>query len=239
MSTTLVLDKKPKGVTIIQGFPGIGLIGTITTEFLVEHLGTEQIGSVIMDDVPAVVAIHGSKIVEPISIHYNKDYNIVLIHAISLGHGVGWGLARVVHEICEQLNAKEIISVEGVGSTQPTPSSSIFFFTTNDKARKRLNKIAKPLQEGVIVGVTGALLASSRESKVPVTTFFGETMSNLPDSKSAASIIKVLDKYLGLDLDPKPLFAQAEQFELKLRRIVEQTKQTTEIQKKKTLSYLG
>ena len=34
----LKLTKKPKGVTILNGFPGIGLIGTISTEFLMEHL---------------------------------------------------------------------------------------------------------------------------------------------------------------------------------------------------------
>ena len=33
----LQLFKKPKGVRILQGFPGMGLIGTISTEYLMEH----------------------------------------------------------------------------------------------------------------------------------------------------------------------------------------------------------
>ena len=32
----LILDKKPKGVRIIEGFPGFGLIGTIVSEILAE-----------------------------------------------------------------------------------------------------------------------------------------------------------------------------------------------------------
>ena len=41
---SLELWKKPKGATIIEGFPGYGLVGPITTEFLIDHLKTEQIG---------------------------------------------------------------------------------------------------------------------------------------------------------------------------------------------------
>lgn len=239
MPTILNLQKRPKGVTIIEGFPGIGLIGTITTEFLLEHLKTEQIGSIIIDDVPAIVAVHGGRLVEPTSIHYNKEYNLVIIHSISMGHGVGWELARLVRQVADELKAKEIITIEGVGSTELTTTSSVFYYTTNGGRKKDLTKIVKPLTEGIIIGVTGALLAGAKETKVPITSFFAETHTNLPDSKSAATLIGVLDKYLGFDLDPKPLIKQAEQFEQKLRGIVEQAKQTTDIQKKKTLSYFG
>lgn len=239
MPVQLVLKKKPKGVTIIEGFPGIGLISTIASEFLIEHLKTEQIGSILIEDATPMIAVHGSKIVEPISIHYSKEYNIVIVHAISSGQTMGWALAQVVRDLAQQVQAKEIVAVEGVGSTQPSTESNVFFFSTDDKKKKVLVKIAKQLQEGIVVGVTGALLARTSDNKLPITTLFGETHSNLPDSKAAASIISALDKYLGLDVDPKPLIKQAEEFEAKLRTMMEQTKTTTDLQKKKTLSYLG
>ena len=239
MATKLVLKKKPKGVTIVEGFPGIGLIGTITTEFLSEHLKTEKIGSVVVDDVPAIIAIHDNKVIEPISIHYNKKYNIVLVHAISMGHGLGWGLASVMEELANQLEAKEIVCVEGVGSQLLAKETNVFYFSTNGKSKKELDKVAKPLAEGIIVGVTGALLARARDIKTPITALFAETHSNLPDSKASAAIIKVLDNYLGLDVDPKPLIKQAEEFERKLQKILEQTEETSKLQKKKQLSYVG
>ncbi len=239
MPAQLILKKKPKGATIIEGFPGIGLIGTIATEFLLEHLRTEQIGSVVVDDVAAIVAVHDNKVVEPISIHYNKEYNLVIIHAISVGKGVGWDVGAIIMDLAQQINAKEIISIEGVGSMQGSTQPNVYFFSTNSKKKKALDKIAKQLQEGIIVGVTGALMATAKDGKVPLTAFFGETHSNLPDSKAAAEIIKVLDKYLDLDVDPKPLIKQAQGFEEKLKGLMSQAKQTTELQKKKTLSYFG
>ena len=233
----LVLTKKPKNVTIIEGFPGFGLIGTIATEFLMEHLDTEKIGIVEMDEIPAMIAIHQNKVIEPVSIHYNKKYNLVLIHAINVGKELGWKIAEVVGELAKQLTAKEIISLEGVGSPNQEGSRVFFYATEDGKVSKRLSGVAAPLSEGIIVGVTGALLA--RSINVPIVALFAEAKSNLPDSKAAAEIIKVLDAYTGLDIDPRPLLKQAEMFEKKLKGILQKGKEAEEIQEDKKLSYVG
>ncbi len=232
----LVLTKKPKNVTIIEGFPGFGLIGTIATEFLMEHLKTEKIGIVEMDEVPAMIAIHQNKVIEPISIHYNKQFNLVLIHALSINKELGWKVADVVVELAKALSAKEIISLEGVGSPNPN-SGRVFFYSTRDLVSKRLEGTASPLMEGIIVGVTGALLAKS--VNIPMLALFAEAQSNLPDSKAAAEIIKVLDKYTGLSIDPKPLLKQAQVFEEKLKGIVAKQAAAEDLQDEKKLSYVG
>src|SRR3989344_329156 len=116
MMMKLILTKKPKNVTIIEGFPGFGLIGTIATEFLLEHLQTEKIGVIEMEEVPAMIAIHQNKVIEPISLHYNKKHNLVLVHAINVGKDLAWKLADLIVELSHTLQAREIISLEGVGS---------------------------------------------------------------------------------------------------------------------------
>jgi uncharacterized protein len=232
----LVLTKKPKNVTIIEGFPGFGLIGTIATEFLMEHLQTEKIGIVEMDEVPAMIAIHQNKVIEPISIHYNKQYNIVLVHALSIGKELGWKVAEVISDLARQLTAKQIICLEGVGSPNPT-SGRVFYYTTNDGAMsKKLVGSANPLNEGIIVGVTGALLA--KNVNVPLLALFAEAKSNLPDSKAAAEIIKALDACTGLEIDPKPLLKQAEVFEKKLKGIMQKGQAAEKVHEEK-LSYVG
>ena len=45
----LNLEKRPAGPKIIVGFPGFGLVGTIATKFLLEHLDTDHIGSIESD----------------------------------------------------------------------------------------------------------------------------------------------------------------------------------------------
>ena len=232
----LVLTKKPKNVTIVEGFPGFGLIGTIAVEFLLDHLETEKIGIIEMDEVPAMIAIHQNKVIEPVSLHYNKKYNLVLVHAINIGKNTGWKLAEMIEELAKELSAKEVISLEGVGS--PNPGSKVFYYATYDGSlAKKLSGIASPLSEGIIVGVTGALLA--RSLKVPVVAFFAEAQSGLPDSKAAAEIIKALDAYTGLQVDPKPLLQQAKEFEQKLKGILEKSGKAEELQEEKRESYFG
>ncbi|MFC1801043.1 proteasome assembly chaperone family protein [Nanoarchaeota archaeon] len=233
----LYLSKKPKGVTIVEGFPGMGLIGTIATEFLVDHLKTEKIGSIEIEDSPAMIAIHEGRVIEPVSIYYNKQYNIVLIHAISLGKDMGWKLSETIRQVATTLQAKEIVSLEGVGSARMDNKSEIFYYATHKAKEKQLSLIAKPLKEGIIVGTTGALMA--RERKIPVTALFAETHSNMPDSKAAAKLIQSLDSYLNLKVDPKPLIKQAEEFEAKIKKMLDQGQETDQLAKKKKLSYVG
>ncbi len=232
----LVLKKKPKNVTIVEGFPGFGLIGTIAIEFLLEHLQTEKIGTIEMEEVPAMIAIHQNKVVEPVSLHYNKKYNLVLVHAINIGKDLGWKLSEVIAQMAAELSAKEIIALEGVGS--PNPGSKVFFYSTKDvSASKKLIGTANPLNEGIVVGVTGALLA--KDLKVPLVALFAEAQSGLPDSKAAAEIIKALDAYTGLNVDPKPLLKQAELFEQKLKGILQKGRKAEELRDEKHLSYVG
>ncbi|MCH8003078.1 MAG: proteasome assembly chaperone family protein [Nanoarchaeota archaeon] len=232
------LTKKPKNCRLIEGFPGFGLVGTIASEFLLEHLKFEQIGKIVFDEMPATVAIHEGKVVEPLGIFYNKKYNLVLLHAITASSGMEWKLSDTVIELSKQLDIKEIICLEGVGSSDETVTSRVFFYSNNDKNKSKFNKIkVDPLKEGIIIGVTGAVLL--RAEKIPVSCVFAETHTNLPDSKAAAKVIEVLDKYLGLGVDYKPLLVQAEKFESKLKGLLTESQKAMQLSEKKKLSYVG
>lgn len=233
------LRKKPKNPIIIEGFPGFGLVGTIASEFLIEHLKTEQIGRISFEELPAMVAIHENKVVEPLGIFYNKEYNIVIVHAITASQGFEWKLADAIMGVAKQLDAKEVICLEGVGSSQTEDGKTQSFFYASDPAKeKKLRSTGiKSLNEGIIMGVTGALLLRSDE--MPVSCIFSETHTNLPDSKAAAKIVEALDRYLGLKVDYKPLLEQAQKFEEKLKGILQQGQKVKELSDKKKLSYIA
>lgn len=231
------LKKKPKNPIIIEGFPGFGLVSTIACEFLIDHLKTEQIGRITYNEMPAMVAIHENSVVEPLGIFYNKKHNIIILHAITPSTGSEWKLADMLIKLAKELKAKEIISLEGVSGAEAGKSRT-FYYTSHESTKKKLEKIGlEPLKEGIIMGVTGAVLIKAE--KIPVSCVFAETYSNLPDSKAAANIVKALDKYLGLGVDSDPLIHQAEKFENKLKSIMAKSQEAQEISEKKKLSYVG
>jgi uncharacterized protein len=232
------LWKKPKNPILLEGFPGFGLVGTIASEYLIDHLDTEQIGKIVFEDMPPVVAIHGNKVVEPLGIFYNKKYNLVILHVITAATGFEWKLADALVDIAKQLNAKEVISLEGVGGSGMKMSSDSFYYTNKKEKMPILDNIGlKPLKEGIIMGVTGALMLKIEDT--PLCCLFADTASNLPDSKAAARVIESLDKYLGLKVDTKPLLQQAAKFEGKLKGILGSSQKALQISDKKRMSYVG
>jgi len=230
------LAKKPKSPTIIEGFPGFGLIGTITTEFLIDQLKAELIGTIKFDEIPAMVAIHEGKVVQPIGLFYDEKTNVLIVHVITNVQGLEWELADAIAQLAKQLAAKEVITLEGVATPAPTEETKTFYYANaKDNVKRFTSAGIEPLKEGIIIGVTGALLL---QDDLPISAVFVETHSALPDSKASAQIVGVLDKYLNLKLSPKPLLEQAEKFEQKIKALVEKSKMTMDEQKKK-LSYVG
>ncbi len=210
----LILTKKPKNPIIIQGFPSLGLISTITTKFLLDHLAVEEIGHIESKYLVPLTAIHQSKIVNPITIYYNKKYNLIIIQSLTEVTGHEWDLADAVMELAKTVTAKEIIVVEGI----PSHEKDITLYYFSNKTKLKL----KPLSEGIVMGTTAALLL--RAKTFPVTCIFAEAHSQLPDSESAAKVVEALDTYLKLKIDYKPLLEDARKFETKLKQFIEKAR---------------
>jgi len=237
----LILKERPKSPTIIEGFPGFGLVGTITTQFLIKHLNAKQIGSISSEDQVPITAIHEGKIVEPLSIFYDSKYNVVILHALTGVSGFEWKIADVIMELCKELKCKELISLEGISATNPEKTNIYFYANTEDNKKKFAKLNLEPLKEGLVIGVSGALLV---KSKMPLSCVFIESHVNLADSMAAAKIIEVLDKYLKLKVDFTPLMKTAQEFETKLKTIITKNKEISGLQKstkeiKQQLGYIG
>ena len=229
------LKSKPKNPTIVEGFPGFGLVGTIATEYLIKHLDAKKIGYIRVEEITPTIAIHDGEPIEPLGIFYSKKKNLLILHALVNVSGLEWKIAEILAKMAKDLKAKEIISLEGVGSETimkgKTPNS--YYLSHNKKFK---SKCGEPLDEGIIIGVTGALIV---RDNVKNTCIFAETHSTLPDSRAAAKILCVLDEYLKLGLDYQPLIKKAEQFEGKLKDVMSKAKKVSRSAEEKSQSYFG
>ena len=231
------LYKKPKKTTVITGFPGFGLVGTIATEFLIEHLKTEQIGKMWLENTTAVVAIHNEQLVNPIGIFYNEEHNILIIHGIAANPGTEWEISGEISKLVDELEANEVIALEGVGTQNPKEDPEVYYFSTLEETKSKFKGFGlKSLKEGIVMGVTSALLVKVER---PMSSLFVESHADLPDSKAAALLIGALDKYISLGVDEAPLLESAKLFEKKLKNLIEKSKEAQDQREKKMLSYMG
>lgn len=230
------LTERPKSPIIIEGSPGFGLVGTIATEFLIRHLNARSIGKIWSDDLMPIAAVHESKIVEPLGIFYAEKYNLVIIHTLSNINGLEWKISESILKLADMLKAKEIICLESLGD-EDISDMNIYYFTQKALKRKQFESYGvKPFKEGMVLGVTGALLLKRPEM---VSAFFVETHVDLGDNKAAARLIEILDKYLELKIDFKPLLKAAEHFEQALKGVLEKGQKTAAQQKRRELNYFG
>lgn len=229
------LKIKPQNPIIINGFPGIGLIGTIATEYLIKHLDAKSIGYIWSEDLSPVAAVHDSRVVQPLEIYYAKKRNIIIVHAMTEIKGMEWKISDTLEELYKLLKAKEIISLEGIMGESDKPNS--YFYSNISNVSKKLEGKSSPLKEGIIMGVTAALLL--KDKSMNTTGIFVETHSKLPDSRSAAKMIEVLDQYIGLDIDYKPLLKAAAEFEDKLKGYVAKVQDAHKTKEDKAVDYMG
>jgi len=228
------LKTKPQNPVIIEGFPGVGLIGTIATEYLIKHLDAKSIGHIWSQDLSPVAAVHESKVIQPLEIFYSKKKNVVILHAMTDVKGLEWEISDALTELYKMLKAKEIISLEGImGEGDKTKA---YYYSNTSGASKKLKNITV-LKEGIIMGVTAALML--KDKSINNTGIFVETHSKLPDSRSAAKIIEVLDLYLNLGVDSKPLLKAATEFEDKLKGYVGKIQDAAKTKNKKKIDYMG
>lgn len=231
-------EEKPVKPIIIEGFPGFGFVSTIATEYLIKHLDAKPIGRITSEKITPIAAIHKSELIYPLQIFYDRKTNIMIVQAVTPVEGIEWEIADTILKLAKEVDAKEIISLEGVNSTEETENLNTFFYTNKEEKHKMLAEInLKQMQEGVILGVTGALLMKLKDA--PFSCFFVETHSKLPDNKAAAKLIEILDKYLGLTIDYKPLIEKAKEFEGKLKGMFTSFAEAKAAKQSKHLGYTG
>src|SRR3989344_1542210 len=232
----VTLTEKPQKVTIIEGFPGVGFVSTIAVEFLTDHMKFRQIGKMWCPELAPIAIVHGKRILQPIEILYNDKYNLVVLEAFAGVAGFEWEVVDAILELYKKLNAKELISIEGIGTESDIEEPNAFYYS-NDEVRGRiLQQIGcSPVKEGVILGVSGALLVKLNKD-IRTSFIFAETHSELPDNRSAAKIVEVLNKYLRLDVDYAPLLKRAGEMEEKIKDLITQTKQAIDLKKQKDVT---
>jgi len=94
------------------------------------------------------------------------------------------------------------------------------------------NAKARLLEDGVIGGVSGALLVQGMGRPVPVVVLLvsARVAEGLPDHRAGAALIETLDRVLPeVKIDTGPLRAQAEQIEKVLRAVMKSHPATAQV----------
>lgn len=217
-----------KGYTIIEGFPGMGLVGTIAAKYVVEKLGFEQLGYIDSDIFIPLIRIHKGIPLHPSRIYINESLKIVvLVSEQIIPRNLIHRFGEATIEWIRAKGITMIVSLAGINTGDPKDKST-YGIASNAKSRKMLEDAGiTVINEGITTGVTAMMLLELRDDNIQAVSVMGP-VSLGADYKAAASLIEKLAQLLKLDIDIKPLLKEAQDTEKELLKNFEKMRESNE-----------
>lgn len=214
---------------IIEGFPGIGLVGNIASQHLIDELEMEYIGSIESKYFPPIAVLFNGIVNMPVRIYESKPHNFVLVISdIPIHPTISYEVSKVLIDWAQSINVKEIVSIAGIATM--TTENKVFGAATNEEMLNRIKEDVEVFQVGTISGISGSVMTECYMRNIPAISLLGETHSPNPDPRAAASVIKVVNNIYDLSIDTDNLLEQAQQIELELQKLAEQVRTTEQVE---------
>jgi len=201
---------KLKNPSIVVGFPGTGLVGSVAAAHLIDALKLDFGGYISSDEFAPLAAIHDYTPMPPARVHYSEKYNLILILSeMSVPVSLASPLADSIFDFAKSLNSKKIISVGGISLKEG--KNEVYVIATQKEITKEITdrKIAKPIREGATTGVTGLLLSKGAMNEFPVITLLAESAEEYLDADAASRVLKALSKLLDIEINTARLDREA------------------------------
>ena len=241
--------KKP---ILVVGLPGVGLVGKLVAEHLVDELEAEKVMEVYSPHFPPQVLVNKDCTVRPVSniiYHGKANGNDILFlvgdhqSTTSQGH---YELCSLYLDIAEEFGVPRIYTLGGYPTGKLTYEETVLGVANNTKLIEEIKEYGVEFREsepsGGIVGASGLLVAFSRMRGIDAACLMGMTPGYLMDPKSAQSLLKVLCKMFKIEVNMDSLEKKAEEMESILEKLKEKEEQQNLPEVKPTeedLRYIG
>jgi uncharacterized protein len=213
--------KKMKKPTLIMGFPGTGLVGSVAASQVVDSLQMGFGGYISSSEFAPLAAIHDYKPMPAARIHFSEKHNmIVIISEMTIPIGSSLEVADKIFEFARSVDASTIISLGGISLQDE--KKGVYVVSSDPEVVKDVisKKIAKPIKEGATTGVTGILLTKGTLNRFPITTILAESSEEYLDPKAATNVLKVLSRITGIPISTAKLEKEAAEFSKDIKEAV-------------------
>ena len=232
---------------LVEGLPGVGHVGKLAGEHLIEELDSELVRRVYSTHLPPQVSVEdgltqlacaeihavetgGSDLLVLTGDHQAQD---------TVGH---YGLADTFLDVAEDLGVESLYALGGVPTGELIEEYDVIGAATTEEMRDRVEDAGVEFRgdepAGGIVGISGLLLGLGKRRGVSAACLMGETSGYLVDPKSAQAVLEVLQDVLGFEVDFGSLEERADEMEDVVRKIQEM-EQGTPAPPDEDLRYIG
>lgn len=200
---------------LIEGLPGIGNIGKIAADFIIDELKAEKIYTFFSHSLPHSVFINEMNLVELPAIELyavkrkgkKQDFLFLVGDVQPNTEESCYSFTERVLELCKELGVKEIITIGGIGLASVPKKPKVYCTGNDSKLVEDFCKNTQVKKElygfvGPIVGVTGLMIGLSRKKGIPGIALLAETIGHpmYIGLRGAKEVIKILSKKLDFEI---------------------------------------
>jgi uncharacterized protein (TIGR00162 family) len=244
------LQIEPNNPVLIEGLPGLGLVGKIALRYMIKQLKAKKIAYLYSPHFPYFVLVNKKGNVRLLrgAFYYYKNptgpNDLILFTGDSQSQTIEgqYEIADRLLDFSEKYKVKTIATIGGY-RMEPKEKPKVFIASTSQELLQTALKAGATLSTSgsPIVGTAGLILGLAKFKKINALCLLGETRGYLPDPLAAKSVLEVLKSTFNFELDLTELneeIARAETMVTRLQQIEEkralQAEQTRKEEDKKT-----
>lgn len=241
-----IADPELDKPVLIEGLPGVGHVGKLAAEHLLEEFDAEVVRRIHSEHFPPQVTIEDGRTrlaaAEVYAIDDTERDCLVLTGDHQAGDGPGhYRLTETILDIAASFDVDRVYALGGVPTGELVDEPDVVGAATTDDLIDNLESIGVEFRDnepaGGIVGVSGLLLGLGERRGFEAACLMGETSGYLVDPKSARVVLETLESAVPFDIGYDSLTERAEEMEEVVKRIRQMEQGSTPSEE--DLRYIG
>jgi len=221
-------DPTLEAPVLVEGLPGVGHVGKLAAEHLLEEFDAELVRRVYSEHLPPQVTVEdGRTQLAAAEVHAVTETDrdvLVLTGDHQAGDGPGhYRLTEAFLTVADAFDVERIFALGGVPTGELVDEPDVVGAATTDAFVDELEAVGVEFREndpaGGIVGVSGLLLGLGERRGYEAACLMGETSGYLVDPKSARAVLEVLQEAVAFDVGYDALEERAEEMEAVVKRV--------------------
>ena len=247
----VIYKEKPelKDPVLIEGLPGVGNVGKLAAEHLVDQLKATKFVEIYSKYFPPQVLVNDSGVVKLVNneMFYVKRPEATNDLVVLIGDYQGltpdgqYELSDRVLALAEELGVKMMFTLGGYGLGKLVEKPRVLGAVTDEELIEDMKSHGVTFSKGEpgsgIVGASGLLLGLGKIHGLRSVCLMGETSGYFVDPKAAQVALEVLSRVLDFKLDFTDLEDKAEQIDALTSKLKESEPQPEP--RKEDLGYIG
>lgn len=215
--------------TVIEGLPGIGLVGKIVADHLIETLEMTYYASVNCDGLPPVAVYHGeeSMLKPPVRLYADTEHDVIVLNSdVPISSQSSESFARCITGWITENDAMPLF-LSGLPREIDERPPELFGIATGD-GTEYLDRegIVPPRESGLVSGPTGALLHEAATMNLTSVGLIVEANPQFPDPEASQILLEHgIAPIADIEIDTDSLIERAEEIREARERLAKRMQQ--------------